>query len=66
MTIQDGITAALTRKELVTVTNALNEVINGPDAIQEWEFSSRMGAERSEAEALLVKLSALLTSIKDG
>ena len=65
MTIHDSTTVQLTKKELMTLTNALNEVINGPEAIEAWEFSTRMGVEPSEAEQLLVKISALLTPIKD-
>jgi hypothetical protein len=43
----------LTRQESTILSNAINEVCNGPDAIEEWEFGTRMGASRQEAEALL-------------
>jgi hypothetical protein len=65
MTIQDTAIVRLTKKELMTLTNALNEVINGPDAIESWEFATRMGVEPSEAEQLLIKLSAELSSTKE-
>jgi hypothetical protein len=42
--------------ELDTLRQALNEVLHGPDAIREWEFSLRMGVEREEAKALLSAL----------
>jgi len=64
MTTEGGATVQLTKKELTTLTNALNEVINGPEAIEAWEFSTRMGVEPSEAEQLLVKINALVTSIE--
>jgi hypothetical protein len=32
------------------VLNALNEVLHGPDAIEEWEFQARMGVTREEAD----------------
>jgi len=50
------VTLEFTRDELVAITNALNEVCHGPDAIEEWEFSTRMGATRDEAKALLSSL----------
>ncbi len=65
MKIEDSATVQLTKQELITLTNALNEVINGPEAIEAWEFSTRMGVETAEAERLLVKINALMTSIKD-
>jgi hypothetical protein len=44
--------------ELVLVKNALNEVLNGPDAIEAWEFQTRLGGTREEAEALLLRIQA--------
>lgn len=61
----ESTTVQLTHKELITLANALNEVINGPDAIDAWEFSTRMGVEPSDAEKLLVKLNELLASTKE-
>lgn len=46
----------LTADELGLVTNALNELLHGPDAIEEWEFVSRMGRQRDQARALLHRL----------
>jgi hypothetical protein len=43
----------VSRAELLTINNALNEVLNGPDAIPEWEFQTRMGVTRSDARRLL-------------
>ena len=42
--------------ELRLVNNALNEVLNGPEAIPEWEFDTRMGSSRDEAEVLLRRI----------
>jgi hypothetical protein len=47
---------AFAPEELATICNALNEAL---DAIEEWEFSARMGATRQEAEALLAALARL-------
>jgi hypothetical protein len=47
----------LGRDELLWISNALNEVLHGPEAIEEWEFHSRMGGEKLEVEALFTKVS---------
>jgi hypothetical protein len=39
-----------------TLINALNEVCNGPEAIPDWEFQTRMGVTRIEAQSILEKL----------
>jgi hypothetical protein len=46
----------LSRDELLWISNALNEVLHGSDAIEEWEFLSRMGSERHEVQSLLRKV----------
>lgn len=55
-------TVRLTRKELIILSNAINET---REAVEEWEFSTRVGARLAEAEELLERLSALLASMKD-
>lgn len=50
---------ALTADELSTVQNALNEILHGPEAIEEWEFSTRVGATREEATKLLDALAQM-------
>lgn len=40
----------LSADDRMAVLNALNEVLNGPDAIEEWEFALRMGVSRDEAD----------------
>jgi hypothetical protein len=39
----------LTRDELGACQNALNEVLHGPEATEEWEFQARMGIDRDAA-----------------
>jgi hypothetical protein len=41
------------RDELYWINAALNEVLNGPEAIEEWEFQTRIGGDRDEVRALL-------------
>ncbi len=55
-----ALTIQLSPDEATALTNALNEVCNGPDALEEWEFQARVGVLRSEAAALLAALSAVL------
>ena len=64
MTNHNGANVQFTKQELMTLTNALNEVLNGPEAIEAWEFPIRMGVEPSDAEQLLVKLNGLLAAMK--
>ncbi|WP_040159116.1 hypothetical protein [Nigerium massiliense] len=53
-----------TRDELVWINSALNEVLNGPEAIEDWEFHTRMGGDRDEVEALLRRVHDELDSLK--
>jgi hypothetical protein len=55
----DGAVVELTKNELVIVSNAINEICHGPEAIEDWEFSTRVGTSRAEAEALLQRLNEL-------
>jgi len=43
----------ITKDEALILAQALNEICNGPEAIEEWEFHTRIGATREEAENLL-------------
>jgi hypothetical protein len=51
-----GATVLLTPDEVLTISNALNEVCNGLDLP---EFATRMGVEREDALSLLKDVSAL-------
>lgn len=44
------------KEELRILHQALNEILNGPEAIEEWEFHARMGTTREEAQKLMDKL----------
>lgn len=43
-------------EELVAVANALNEVLHGSYAIEDWEFQTRVGVTRDAAKRLLQRL----------
>ncbi len=58
---RDRATVRLSEKELILLVSAINET---QEAVEEWEFSSRVGAEPAEAEDLHLKLRALLDSMK--
>jgi len=47
------------RNELVLLNNALNELCNGVH-IENWEFQTRLGVERREAQKLLGQISRVL------
>lgn len=46
----------LSTQEIVLLKSVLNEICNGPDAIEEWEFQTRTGFSKQEAELLLERL----------
>ncbi len=54
----------LSEAELELLKNALNEVRNGPEAIEEWEFQTRLGAYRKEADELLTRLKEILRTLR--
>ena len=48
------------RQDLVLLNNALHEILNGPDAIKDWDFHARTGATREEARQLQKRIAALV------
>lgn len=44
------------RDELLWINNALADVIGGPEAIEDWEFQTRIGGTRDEVSALLQRV----------
>lgn len=60
MNSDTSVTIVLTADELTAINNALNEVCHGPDAIPEWEFQTRMGVERAEAQRILDRIRLIL------
>ena len=50
----------LTRSEITVLNTALNEVLHGPEAIEDWEFQTRIGVTRREAEAVLTSIAGAL------
>jgi hypothetical protein len=59
---QSGVRVLVGKDELLLLSNALNEVCNG-GAIDDWEFSTRLGVERLEAQQLLHELGAVIDSL---
>jgi uncharacterized protein YuzE len=47
---------SLTARDWRLLRNALNEVLHGPEAIEDWEFHTRTGATRDEALDLQQRL----------
>jgi hypothetical protein len=54
----------LTVRDLILINNALNEVINGPSAIDESEFPLRIGATIVETKELLSRVEKALGTTK--
>ena len=50
----------LSDDEAVLINNALNEICNGPNAIEEWEFHARTGSTVQEAKSLLDKIGKIV------
>ena len=55
-TSQESVELALNRDEVLILHNALNELCNGPSALDEEEFHSRTGVEKQFAIATLDEL----------
>ena len=53
---------ALSQDDLVLLKNALNEVLNGPEAIPDWEFQTRLGVDCAGAAELLSRIGPHLKS----
>jgi len=60
MTANANASLALSDDDLLLLNNALNEVLNGPGAIDEWEFQLRLGVGRKHAVDLLARLGRVL------
>lgn len=56
---EEAVVIELTKAELLIVSSAINEISHRPDAIDDWEFHTRIGGSRAEAQALLAVLSQL-------
>ena len=50
---RDAVVVELSTGEVSVLQNALHEIPNGPEAIEEWEFQTRVGVSREEANVLL-------------
>jgi len=56
----DQIVLHLTRAELLLLAGSVNEAI---EAVEDWEFSTRLGAEKDDARALRTQLGDLITRL---
>jgi hypothetical protein len=56
----DQIVLHLTRAELLLLAGSVNEAI---DAVDDWEFPIRVGAEKAEARALRSELGDLIARL---
>jgi hypothetical protein len=56
---RDAVVVELSTDELNVLQNALNEILQGPEAIEDWEFQTRVGVSRDEATFLLDAIAGL-------
>ncbi len=56
-------TISLSEQEAITLVNAINEA---REAVEDWEFQTRVGVEPEEADALRKALKALLVAMRAG
>jgi hypothetical protein len=56
----DQIVLHLTRPELLLLAGSVNEAI---EAVDDWEFSTRLGADKADARALQTQLGDLITRL---
>jgi hypothetical protein len=56
----DQIVLHLTRAELLLLAGSVNEAI---EAVEDWEFSTRLGADKADARALSVELGDLIACL---
>lgn len=57
---QASVSVPLGKQELLALLNALNETM---EAIEDWEFSTRVGCQRSDIEELQRKLGRYLDQV---
>lgn len=55
--VPDEVVLAVTRDELVALAGAVNESV---EAVEDWEFQTRLGVTRDEARALGLRIGEVL------
>ena len=56
----DQIVLHLSRAELLLLAGSVNEAI---EAVEDWEFATRLGADKADARALSVELGDLIACL---
>lgn len=56
----DQVVLYLTRAELLLLAGSVNEAI---EAVEDWEFSARLGADKANARTLRTELSDLIARL---
>jgi hypothetical protein len=56
---EDRVRVTLSQEDLILIQNALNEILNGPGAIDGSEFEIRAGSSISYARELLARLTTI-------
>lgn len=56
----DSVVLSVSREQLLLLAGSLNETI---EAIEDWEFSTRLGAGKDDARQLRAELGSLITRL---
>jgi hypothetical protein len=56
----DRVTLTLSREQLLLLAGSVNEAI---EAVEDWEFSTRLGAEKDDARRLRAELGDLISRL---
>lgn len=56
---EDSVRLTLSQEDLILIQNALNEILNGPGAIERAEFETRAGSSIAYARELLARLTTI-------
>lgn len=56
----EGIRVSMTRRELLLLANSVNEAL---EAVEDWEFSTRLGVPQDDARALLTELNRVIAEL---
>ena len=57
---EQRVVLSMTRQELFLIAGAVNEII---DAIEDWEFSSRLGTSKDDARGLRSELRRIISEL---
>lgn len=58
---EERVVVSMTRQELLLIAGAVNETI---DAVEDWEFSSRLGTSKDDARGIRSELRRIISELR--